>query len=105
MNPSPAASMIGPLTRPNVMTVFAAVFTMPIVSGTRGKGCGWGAVTADDRETNGTRVHSKIHSFAYLAAARAVGGVEHSRSGKGDFHWFSFGIGRMKTTTASRGAP
>ena len=55
--------------------------------------------------TNGTRVHSKIHSFAYLAAARAVGGVEHSRSGKGDFHWFSFGIGRMKTTTASRGAP
>lgn len=49
MNPSPAASMIGPLTRPNVMTVFAAVFTMPIVSGTRGKGCGWGAVKADDR--------------------------------------------------------
>ena len=49
MNPSPAASMIGPLTRPNVMTVFAAVFTMPIVSGTRGKGCGWGAVTAYSR--------------------------------------------------------
>ena len=33
MSPSPAASMIGPLMRPNVMTVFAVVFTMPIVSG------------------------------------------------------------------------
>ena len=32
MSPSPAASMIGPVMRPNVMTVFAVVFTMPIVS-------------------------------------------------------------------------
>ena len=32
MSPSPAASMIGPLMRPNVMTVFAVVFTMPMVS-------------------------------------------------------------------------
>ena len=32
MSPSPAASMIGPLMRPNVMTVFAMVFTMPMVS-------------------------------------------------------------------------
>ena len=32
MSPSPAASMIGPVMRPNVMTVFAVVFTMPMVS-------------------------------------------------------------------------
>ena len=34
ISPSPAASMIGPVMRPNVMTVFVVVFTMPIVSGT-----------------------------------------------------------------------
>ena len=31
MNPSPAASMIGAVTRPSVMTVFVMVLRMPIL--------------------------------------------------------------------------
>ena len=38
MSPSPAASMIGPVMRPNVMTVFVVVFTMPIVSAGQRRG-------------------------------------------------------------------